>query len=1032
MCGFPGALESKLTADRPNDAAPFTPESWAVESVQAGERVTLEQTDNSVVIIRAVGSGGFGIERFTHDGAPLGTFTIDFDRDLSAQSHDNGMPTVSADGSIYAIDTHGGRQQIVRFAQDGTRAESFDVPPQTAGVGQPLDLRSVVWVPDYAGQPALVIEDQNALRVFRTSGEELTDSAPRSGSLLGAAGDVVVSAEASDTVATVTGRDVTTDEEVVAFPSALAENAVTPTLGLFRGLVAGPDDNTFLLANGGGIAQVDAHGVRLATWTNGVAGLSISANGAIAEQDGHYWVLTPDDRPDHNGKFRILSLSRHEMSQALATPVTLTTGLEPQLAQLGMGIGPVTDAALSHFDPGETPRLAIRAEDGWGSLDGANAQNLELRYWVRGDPLLADPVNQEERRADAPIGGGETVLGLPEPRPGAYEVSIALVDTQTDAYLSATCARYSVAGAQALDIASLAPGSDWGGPGPLRGIQIADRLAIGSHRVQLNFGALIADPSGRPSAEGIDWTRLPGAADPADESSPKDSERAGFTGLVSAAREAKSRGTTLIIQVAEGGDAEKAAVEAGTWEGWIKLIAEGFSRNAPEVDHWSAWNEPNNTFGAGKDFATQVDRPFARAIHAVNVDATVIGGNTLGFAFDWWKEAADAGICDDIDAVGVHPYTGFNRSWEEEGFTAEGRGFEELASATGSSCKTLPVWDTETGWTGDGALAAWSQASNVARKQFWYAANDIAGWTYFFSEGGWGESDLSWSLIQVDSHVKPGGLAFATVGKILRERGKPHEVETSIPFTYQFAFDDGTSGAWAPGARMNAIVKAPGDSVTVTDVYGYERKIALTDGSADVVITPSPQFFSSPDGKPVTLMTAEAFGDDVLKGRPATASSTNADTDAQSITAGDVNNPNPWRSGRLEDGEVDPSPSVEITLEKPTTLNRISVATSSIVCCQTGLRDYNVSVQTPDGEWKVVAEQRNQFWERIVLFEFDAIEATAVRVEPLWTTVRGTKVLAVNVADYGGGLPPPFMGLKTESDRMAAIASISAWVPGSD
>src|SRR5699024_10775732 len=133
-------------------------------------------------------------------------------------------------------------------------------------------------------------------------------------------------------------------------------------------------------------------------------------------------------------------------------------------------------------------------------------------YAITGDPTLATPAIQEQRQAEIPIGGGRTALELPESQPGVYEVSLWLTGPDDEEPLSGACLRYSISPeSTTLDLHTFSDGADWGGPAPLRGVVIAGLLGIGSHRLQLDFGALVPEPTAEPSVSDLNWQSLPGA-----------------------------------------------------------------------------------------------------------------------------------------------------------------------------------------------------------------------------------------------------------------------------------------------------------------------------------------------------------------------------------------------------------------------------------------------------------------------------------------------------------------------------------------
>jgi len=1023
VCGFPEQLVAKVVADRPAGTQPEPLDVW--ETGDDGEIRGLAVSDQHVVVELDAGGERAEFRFFTFDGEPAGGYTIDV-------THE-GRWAVADDDSVFVVDSYGeSTRRILHFDADGTEVGSFEVPVGSESTGHWLDLQTLTWIRDYRGQPALLVgEGERTVHVVRESGEYLGRLRAGPHVVLGAVGESTVAGyrtsagqEPLTTLMTVDVDDMTESlHAVFRTTDDTATHDATPAPERLASVVPGPGGDGYLLSTAYGVQWVDPLGIRKGAWMSGQAGFDAASPAALVTRADRYWMLVHvDDRA------RVAAVGSDEMRRRIATPQLLTDSASADLAQLGLGIGPVTDRPFNHFDFGDPPVVSLRAEEGWGDLSGVDPGRLAVRYTVNGDPTLPRPVAQAAASVPLPWGGGDAELRLPATRPGVYEVNVELVDTASGTALSAACLRYSVGAEGAeLNLGDLAPGADWGGAGPLRGVQIADAFGIGSHRVQLDFAGLVVSPTAQPSPEGIDPYYAPGS------NLSDDTDADPFQNLREAARYAESHDVDLILQVGSGGDAEKEAVAAGTWEGWVHLLVELFTREAPGVSLWAPWNEPNNNSDLeADDYVEKVEIPFARAAHSAAPGAIVIGGNTLGLDPSWWTQAAGSGLCQAVDAVAVHPYTGWNRSWEEEGYAIPGAGIDEVRAAMGEDCARLPLWDTESGWTGDGAAAFWAQGQNVARKLLWYADEGLAGWTYFFSEGGWGENELSWSLIQHGAYLKPGAATFATVSRLLEGRGRPQQVDSRIPFTYvmRIAGDDTLVAAWTDEARISAVLRTDAPLLDVIDQYGAVDRLPIVDGAAAVTLTGVPQFFRAPAGAEIRFAAAEPFGPDLLAGRPVEASSSWEESDPAVITSGTANPFRPWRSGRLPDGGIDEAPSVTVEMERATTINRIAVASGNIVCCEAGLRHYTVSVQTTDGRWHVVAEPTQQFWERTVVFAFEPTEAIAVRIEVPWTTVRETRVLDVNYTGFAGGLPPPFMGLQSESDYVVAIAAVSAWAPG--
>jgi hypothetical protein len=174
----------------------------------------------------------------------------------------------------------------------------------------------------------------------------------------------------------------------------------------------------------------------------------------------------------------------------------------------------------------------------------------------------------------------------------------------------------------------------------------------------------------------------------------------------------------------------------------------------------------------------------------------------------------------------------------------------------------------------------------------------------------------------------------------------------------------------------------------------------------------------------------ERFGADVLRGQPVTASSSAENTSPSVITSGTVDTQQPWRSGpKGPDGKPDFTPQVTVTLRKPTTIDRVAVATPGIRCCTTGLRDYTVEIKTADG-WHTIDAVRDQFFNRVRLIRFRAVRVEAVRVSVPSTTEKGVRIVSANYSGVTGGLHPSWKELVSSSDQGVSMSAISAWAPG--
>lgn len=144
-----------------------------------------------------------------------------------------------------------------------------------------------------------------------------------------------------------------------------------------------------------------------------------------------------------------------------------------------------------------------------------------------------------------------------------------------------------------------------------------------------------------------------------------------------------------------------------------------------------------------------------------------------------------AGALPLLDVATVHPYTGHNRSWEEQGTVAA---LSQLKAVIGD----LPLLDSESAWWSDGPANIFSQADKPSRAQLWMRVLGMGPWSYFLPEGGYGDYGLSYSLIQSDrtpdNYVKPAAAALQVEDTQLRGRSFLGMVDTAIPHAYAAPF----------------------------------------------------------------------------------------------------------------------------------------------------------------------------------------------------------------------------------------------------
>jgi len=1052
LCGFPRLEQVTDDGVDTGDLGGVRTVVDDVVTLDDGALVTFRVLDGSAYVLEWDREATYTVTRYDlASGDVTATTPMELDWDGASETFSTDSFEVDAEGSVYLLDTLMHRRDLLKVAPDGTTTWSATIPEGEHTTGDLLDLYGTVrWAVD--GRTVVGVQEAGDV-LHQVSGDgELLETVPFDGAVLAQLPDGTALVETDgrdDERRSLDLRSVGPDgDDGAVHLGASWERGRpfgvprVPWLDDAAGLATGPDGVGLVAAQENlGFRWWGSDGVFRGVWPDTHKDLEqpfalwestpVLRDGA--DGDAPYYVLTHGE----DGGFSVTEISADRMAYQLGAPVKYNAANEELFGGLGLGAGLLVDAPYGVFPDGTPPRVVAAFDDAWA----AHAGTYALRYQVRGDPRVWDPVVGEETVVDLPADGGEVPLDLPAARPGVYEVDAALVDTATGEAVSGTCLRYTVAAEGSdLDPAVLADGADWGGAGPLRGVQLADQLGVGSHRTQLDFGAIVPDPTARPDAAGLVWDSLPDAAfEPDEEEGEEPVDVDPFAELAAAAELADETGVILTLQLGSGGEAEQAAVEAGTWEGWAREIVAAVHERAPQIRYWQPWNEPNNTgYEDAAAYEAEVGAPFAAGARDAVGDVVVVGGNTLGVEPAWWTDLVAAGGCDSLDVVGIHPYTGFNRSWEEEGFSADGAELDALREAV-APCGDVPVWDTETGWWSDGVANFWAGGSDVVRKLLWYGVEGVEEWTYFFSEGGFGEAGNSWSLLQFGQYVKPAGAAFAASAPFLDGFVPGMSVETGTPGVHGVRAP-GTgeqAGAellalWSEDLSTDVRLSAPGGAVTVTarDAYGAERGLDVPADGVAVPVNGAPVLLVAPAGTALEVAPVEAFGDDVLAGRPVTATSTHEDAnDPDVVTSGTFAVREPWRSGRLPDGSVDEAPGLEVTTDGPRTVDRVAVATAGIRCCTSGLRDYTVSVRTPDGAWQDVAQQTDQFLDRVALFSFDPVEVTAVRVTLPLTTERDVPVLAANYTGIVGGLHPDFVPLATESDWIATISAVQAWEP---
>jgi hypothetical protein len=672
---------------------------------------------------------------------------------------------------------------------------------------------------------------------------------------------------------------------------------------------------------------------------------------------------------------------------------------------LGWGAGLATPAQGNYFTTATKPVVTAVFDPWWTAV----APSLQLSYSVENTTSLRAETVPAPTTINLPASAavlGNIPLNLPaaDAAPGPYQVQATLVNTSTNppTTLGTTCMPYTVgAPGNGLDLSALPSGSDSGGPADPRGVVLNSQLGLDSIRSRqvVDLSSLLPNCSaGTPTAATCGSTALSFG------SATTDPYKAAFLGV--------QDHVNYWMQVSGGDAVSMALVKSGFWQGDVAALVahyatvpSGCGACAP-VTKWEPWNESNNTgWGNGGTYATSVLKPFYAAVKSVEpgTSSTVIGGSSLEPVPWWWQQLIAAGGLAWMDVAGIHPYTGSNNAYEEDGMPAQVRQLQALLGGK-------PLWFTEIGWWSDGDYNFLGQANSVSRSMIWQKVLGVSAQNYFFDEGSWGNNGISFSLIQASStvdYVKPSALATMTTSGLLAGRPYLSMPGTGIPQGYRADFGTTAAGTtkvaavWTDGLAEQALVTLTSpsgstDPVTITTEYGAATTTQVPSGTAyGLPVSDQVSFITYPAGDSLSVGPTESFGTDLASSAAhatASASSGNAEAAIAGLTIGYGQG---WSST-----SGDSSPSLTVTLAGSSTLDRIVIDTQSVGSTAASVRNYTLSANEPGTGWVNVATEIGQYRNHEALFTFAPLVATQLRVS----------VSEVNFGGYYGGGVPPWWG----------------------
>ncbi len=925
---------------------------------------------------------------YTLAGAAVTSFALPTGFDSAGEIS---QPVVDSSGDIYLSSYYG--QKVDKFSSSGTLLWSVDPsggnPTNLFMAGSGAGAQLVVSL--VQGSSSVVLNEATGATgatfpFFSPVGGYVTTEA--SGNLLASDDGYVETVSAAGTVLSTFGSSGT---------AGTGSHTGGPYQFYYTGQADQGSDGTIYTADPLGTVEATSPTGMLEGKTTLGGAISFGTWGMQLEGGAFYFASGP---PFDGGGDAISTFSLTTLQTYLGAPAPATDAL-------GWGAGLSTPAAGEYFAPGVAPTVDANFDPWWVSV----ASQLSLSFSFENQTSM----NAETAPAPTTIALPSTAAALAsvpltvpaqDTLPGPYEVQATLENDSTSppTVLGTTCLPYTVgAGSDSLNLASLPAGSDGGGPPDTRGVPLSEELGLDGLRAQddADWSALL--PSCNFSA--------PTAATCG--SSAMDVAAAPLTPY-QAAYEAAADHVTYWYQVSGGESTDMALVNAGLWGQDIQALVAHYATvpsgcgACDPVTMWEPWNESNNTgWSSGATYTTSVLIPFYDAVKAVlpGTGSTVLGGTTLGPDVSWWNQLAAAGGLSYMDVAAMHPYTGSNDSWEEDGMIAQ---IQQLQAVLGAK----PLWFTEVGWWSDGDFNYLEQADIVARAEIWMKVLHIPVWGYFFTEGNWGNDGVSFSLVQVgangDDYVKPAALASMESAQQLGGRDFTMQPATGIPQTYQADFGTTATGTtdlaavWSDGLNTTGAVTLTGTGtaapVTVTDQYGNATTSTAALGTTySLPISDQVTYVTYPAADTLTVSAPESYTTNVAlssAGATATATSQNvgngnyADDAIVGLTTGYGQG---WSSAS---GDV--APALTISWPTATTVNRVLVDTQSVGSTATGIRNYTVALDE-GGTWTTVATEVGQFRDHEQLFALTPASATGVRISVSEVDFGGY---------YGGGIPP--------------------------
>jgi hypothetical protein len=1017
--GPPGSFE---TPDAYTEAAPsVTPTTLYANSSSSGQANGFYvDPANGDLYVRTTSS----IVVSSSSGAVLDTFAIPT-TDLAGQAmsagNSGGELIVDPSGNIYFFMQVNYWYDLVQLNASGVQQWDYTV----AGTDQGL----FAWHNAAGSWAAGVIQSQGTV-LLDPSGSVVTGSAPSFAAPNGAVvsstssgGAIYDDGSAYIHVLSSTGAPITASSAGVPVFGGVNESGVSNNPGApFTFPQAGgvvEVGSTIYVADGGrGIDMFTSTGVYEGSAPSGALG-TVQTGSMLAYDPSNETLVYQDDSG-------VASIPVADVQTLVTAPAAPTeNGFSDAL---GIGAGLTTGVTAGYFAPGVTPTVTASFDAWWQSYPDP----LALSYSVASTTEVA--AHDPSAPTVLPLSWSGVASGSPlsiplavQTTPGVYLVNADLVDQTTGVTIGSTCLSYSVGmPGDTLDFSSLSSDTN------TREVQLAAELGTGDYREQLSMSSLLPNCAASPSVATCGPSVLA-------SSNPAWSSYDPTTG--EAAAMAKSLGSQFEVQFAISDPTDQTLMQDGYWQEDVQAIMEHFAQSAPDLSYVEPFNEPNNSFLNPSTYVSECLKPFYEAVQAANAadgtDVQVIGGTVLDMDVSgWWTQLADDGAFSYMNIAGIHPYPGYDRSFEEEGTPAALAQLRALMASHGAG--SMPIWVTEQGWWSYGEGTFVDIGNWAPREWMWLRSLGVTSWNYFNIENNY----ESFELIQTDNGdavVDPGAIGLMTVSNLLKTRPFIRQVSLGIPHAYGMLFGPPANGSatddilavWTDDLSVAGEVSlaAGSGSVTIptTGSLGQPGSLTVSPSTpAPLELSGAPTYLAVPAGDTLSVGPQESFGANLaLASSGATASASSSQGGANSPSAviqGTANAEDAQGLGGTPAwaaNQGDTSPWIEVNFASPETIDRVVVATSSLGSVLPGLRDYVVELDE-GGTWTTAASVTNEFFSRMKLISFPtATNVTAVKIVPT----------ALDYNDNVGGLPPNYW--PSNFPDYPVIYSVEAYGPGS-